>query len=396
MVGSYLYLKSRPAFVQRDQGLTQYLAGSGGGNAGGVQRGSQLVQVCTDDVGLGHSADGIQQLQKAYAAGLRGTGTREAGGVKAVQVNGQVHRHLALAQLCGQLGKAGKIKLVHLGVLGSKLELCPVSAADAELMDAAIPYQLVAAAQHAGVAELCAQIVVPQVGVGIEVHDMQIRVFLHRSPHRAQRDQMLAAQQQRELAVFQNFLCPGPDVCQGQLAGAKAQLQVAAVKHVKVRQVGVLVQSNFGATEDFVLNGEAVGPKILEWKQEKSDMAASEEDKGSIMSILATDLPVTSRQLKRILKRTGVGIARTGGYTGHGSGEVMIGFTTANRIPSGYEEELVQISAIPENIIDRAFLAAAEAEQEAILNSMTAAEQIRGIAGELYYSLAEYLEDRES
>ena len=160
--------------------------------------------------------------------------------------------------------------------------------------------------------------------------------------------------------------------------------------------IGVLVQSNFGATEDFVLNGEAVGPKILEWKQEKSDMAASEEDKGSIMSILATDLPLTSRQLKRILKRTGVGIARTGGYTGHGSGEVMIGFTTANRIPSGYEEELVQISAIPENIIDRAFLAAAEAEQEAILNSMTAAEQTRGIAGELYYSLAEYLEDRES
>ena len=47
------------------------------------------------------------------------------------------------------------------------------------------------------------------------------------------------------------------------------------------------------------------------------------------MSILATDLPLTSRQLKgkRILKRTGVGIARTGGYTGHGSGEVMIGFT---------------------------------------------------------------------
>lgn len=125
-------------------------------------------------------------------------------------------------------------------------------------------------------------------------------------------------------------------------------------------------------------------------------MAASEEDKGSIMSILATDLPLTSRQLKRILKRTGVGIARTGSYTGHGSGEIMIGFTTANRIPSGYEEKLVQISAIPENIIDRAFLAAAEAEQEAILNSMTAANQTRGIAGELYYSLAEYLEDREN
>ena len=160
--------------------------------------------------------------------------------------------------------------------------------------------------------------------------------------------------------------------------------------------IGVLVQSNFGATEDFVLNGEAVGPKILEWKQEKNDMAASEEDKGSIMSILATDLPLTSRQLKRILKRTGVGIARTGGYTGHGSGEVMIGFTTANRIPSGCEEELLQLSAIPEHVINQAFLAAAEAEQEAILNSMTAAKPTRGRDGELYYSLAEYLNDRNA
>ena len=125
-------------------------------------------------------------------------------------------------------------------------------------------------------------------------------------------------------------------------------------------------------------------------------MAASEEDKGSIMSILATDLPLTSRQLRRILRRTSVGIARTGGYTGHGSGEVMIGFTTANRIPSGAEEELLQIQAIPEHVINRAFLAAAEAEQEAILNSMTAAERTRGQAGELYYSLSEYLEDQDS
>ena len=86
MVGSYLYLKARPALVQRDQGLAQHLAGGGGGNAGGVQCGGQLVQVCTDDVGLGHSADGIQQLQKAYAASFRGTGTPEAGGVSFLQL----------------------------------------------------------------------------------------------------------------------------------------------------------------------------------------------------------------------------------------------------------------------------------------------------------------------
>ena len=184
-------------------------------------------------------------------------------------------------------------------------------------------------------------------------------------------------------------------ICYGMKGGIGSASRVICIGE-KEYTIGVLVQSNFGATEDFVLNGEAVGPKILEWKQEKDDMAASEEDKGSIMSILATDLPLTSRQLKRILKRTGVGIARTGGYTGHGSGEVMIGFTTANRIPSGREEELLQISAIPEHVINRAFLAAAEAEQEAILNSMTAAKQTRGREGELYYSLAEYLNDREA
>ena len=74
----------------------------------------------------------------------------------------------------------------------------------------------------------------------------------------------------------------------------------------------------------------------------------------------------------------------------------MIGLTTANRIPSGREEELLQISAIPEHVINRAFLAAAEPEQEAILNSLTVAKKNRGWPGELYYSLAEYLNDREA
>ncbi len=181
-------------------------------------------------------------------------------------------------------------------------------------------------------------------------------------------------------------------VCYGLKGGIGSASRVIQIGE-RTYTIGVLVQSNFGATEDFVLNGEAVGEKILDWKQEKNDMAASEEDKGSIMSILATDLPLTGRQLKRILKRTGVGIARTGGYTGHGSGEVMIGFTTANRIPSDESENLLELRAIPEHVINRAFLAAAEAEQEAILNSMTAAKKTRGLKGELYYSLAEYLED---
>lgn len=181
-------------------------------------------------------------------------------------------------------------------------------------------------------------------------------------------------------------------VCYGLKGGIGTSSRLVRIGQ-KDYTLGVLVQSNFGATEDFVLDGKPAGRRILELKKERSGMAASEQDKGSIMTILATDLPVTSRQLGRILRRTGVGIARTGAYTGHGSGEVMIAFTTANRIPAGEKEELLTFSAIPEQTINRAFLAAAEAAWEAILNSMAAAGPATGLAGERYYSLAEFLPD---
>ena len=58
-----------------------------------------------------------------------------------------------------------------------------------------------AAAQHAGVAQLRAEVIVPQIGVGVKMHDMQIGIFAHRRAHRAQRDKVLAAQQQRQLSV---------------------------------------------------------------------------------------------------------------------------------------------------------------------------------------------------
>lgn len=178
--------------------------------------------------------------------------------------------------------------------------------------------------------------------------------------------------------------------------------------------IGVLVQTNFGAMKDFMLDGKPVGDRISKEivtndittndiatnditasRQNSTEIykhpALSRLDQGSIMTILATDLPVTSRQLKRIIRRTAVGIARTGAYTGHGSGEVMIGFTTANRIPAGGEEQLLTLSMIPESRIDLAFQAAAEATHEAILNSMVCAETTRGLQGQTYHSLKEFL-----
>ena len=119
-------------------------------------------------------------------------------------------------------------------------------------------------------------------------------------------------------------------ICYG-LKGGIGSASRTLVLDGKTYTIGVLVQSNFGATRDLKISGKPAGEKILE-RIRKEECGSSAEDRGSIMTVLATDLPVSERQLYRIIRRCGVGIARTGAYTGHGSGEIMIGFTTANRV----------------------------------------------------------------
>ena len=108
------------------------------------------------------------------------------------------------------------------------------------------------------------------------------------------------------------------------------------------------------------------------------------------MMIAATDLPLSSRQLYRVIRRCGVGLARTGSYLGHGSGEVMIGFTTANRI-SMKGAPLCGIQIVQEDLLDIPFRAAAEATEEAVLNSLAAAHTVTGCGGLTIYALEDLL-----
>ncbi|MEY8354838.1 P1 family peptidase [Lachnospiraceae bacterium 54-53] len=147
--------------------------------------------------------------------------------------------------------------------------------------------------------------------------------------------------------------------------------------------VGVLVQSNFGSTENLMIGGRAVGKEIAGLTE------PAVLDRGSVMVILATDLPVSDRQLKRILKRAGVGLSRTGSSMGHGSGDIMIGFTTANRIPEKPEKELVSLRILKESALEAAFTAAAEATEEAVLNSLAMAKTTKGYDGKIKYSLSD-------
>ena len=146
--------------------------------------------------------------------------------------------------------------------------------------------------------------------------------------------------------------------------------------------LGVLALTNHGSLKDLTVFGENIGMEIEQKIKEDTP------DEGSCILILATDLPVTSRQLGRILRRCSVGLARLGSFIGHGSGEVFIGFSTANRIP--VEVDFMDIKCIHESHINEAFRAAAEATEEAILQSMLHAQTVTGYSGKVRRSLTEF------
>lgn len=162
-------------------------------------------------------------------------------------------------------------------------------------------------------------------------------------------------------------------VCYGMKGGIGSASRVIEVDG-ETFTIGVLVQSNYGASSDF---RAAALPEGL-----------AECDKGSIIIIVATDLPLTSRQLKRVLRRCSVGMARLGSYIGHGSGEIAVGFTTAPREKKGH---FSTIRTLNEDCMNLPFRAVGEATEEAILQSMLNAEGDVKRNGERVPSLREYL-----
>lgn len=138
--------------------------------------------------------------------------------------------------------------------------------------------------------------------------------------------------------------------------------------------IGVLVLSNFGILSDLMINGRHIGEELKEALLKSWE----EKDKGSVMIIVATDLPVSERQLNRIIKRSVAGLSRTGSIITHGSGEVVIGFSTATKIPHKKLNECLTIPTIHEDDIDIAFRAVGEATEEAVLNSLVTATSVIG------------------
>ena len=150
--------------------------------------------------------------------------------------------------------------------------------------------------------------------------------------------------------------------------------------------VGVLVLSNHGRLKDLTINGKKLGEEIS-----KAIEAKSHEDKGSVISIIATDMPLDSRQLGRVCKRAGVGLARLGSYIGHGSGEIMLAFSTANVLRNSGDNDFFEVKLLREDKLDAVFRAVAECEEEAVINSMVTAGRVTGYEGRTREALGDYL-----
>ena len=138
--------------------------------------------------------------------------------------------------------------------------------------------------------------------------------------------------------------------------------------------LGVLVLTNTGAASDFRIDGIPVGNEL-------TPSSYTESTSGSIMIIVGTDAPLSSRQLGRVAKRAAFGLARTGATASHGSGDFVIAFSTGNRISDSSKQSVAPQELIPEQQLSSFFRAVIEATEEAIVNSILKAETMVGRDG---------------
>jgi D-aminopeptidase len=143
--------------------------------------------------------------------------------------------------------------------------------------------------------------------------------------------------------------------------------------------VGVLAQCNYGQRDQLRIAGVPVGREI-------GGAKVWDDDVGSIIVIVATDAPLIPTQLKRVAKRVSLGLGRNGSYSGDGSGDIFIAFSTANA-GAALSSRASQITMLPNDQINPIFLATVQATEEAVVNAMVAAKTMTGVDGHTVIAL---------
>jgi L-aminopeptidase/D-esterase-like protein len=147
--------------------------------------------------------------------------------------------------------------------------------------------------------------------------------------------------------------------------------------------VGVLVQSNYGIRDTLTIAGVPIAEEIPDLMPEYRN---TDEERGSIIVIVATDAPLLPHQLKRLARRVPMGLARVGSYASNGSGDIFLAFSTAN---DGVwsREETAKPASMSNDAMGPLFRGVVEATEEAVVNALVAAETMEGVNGNKVHAI---------
>ncbi|HEV2127941.1 MAG TPA: P1 family peptidase [Thermomicrobiales bacterium] len=159
----------------------------------------------------------------------------------------------------------------------------------------------------------------------------------------------------------------------GGIGTASRMVEIGGARYT----VGVLIQGNYGSREHLLVDGVPVGREL----GVVAEQGVGKD--GSVIVVIATDAPLTDRQLRRLCRRGMLGLARTGATANHTSGDILLAFSNApeNRVDRFAEDPLRTMSYINDSRINPFFSAAIEATEEAVLNALVAAETMTGRDG---------------
>jgi D-aminopeptidase len=151
--------------------------------------------------------------------------------------------------------------------------------------------------------------------------------------------------------------------------------------------LGVLVQANYGLRDLLRIAGAPVGQHLREQRVYTDPALAINQplpggETGSIIIVVATDAPLLPHQLKRLARRAALGLARNGTIASNGSGDIFIAFSTANP-EAGQSGPATQVTMLSNESMDGLLQATVEATEEAVVNALVAARDMRGDRGHL-------------
>lgn len=176
--------------------------------------------------------------------------------------------------------------------------------------------------------------------------------------------------------------------------GAKGGIGTAS-RVAGPHRVGALVLANYGTPSMLTVAGSRVGPQLAQRLAAAAPPDTAPE-KGSIIMIVATDAPLDSRQLGRLARRAGAGLARTGSVYGHGSGDIVLAFSTAYTLPHDPAAPMPAVAMVHETALDPLFHAAADSVEQAILHALWYAETVSGRDGHCRQSLLAVMPELKS